>query len=81
MNIAMSQPVLEDGETHVVEFLFPLLPLLGVAFLDSLLSESLQLDVGLYNFSIHFALISSVHLGDGVLSISFMPLGVSANSR
>lgn len=81
MNIDLSQPVLEDGETHVVEFFFPLLPLLGVAFLDSLLSESLQLDVGLYNFSIHFALISSIHLGDGVLSISLMPLGVSANSR
>ena len=77
--LILSESVLKDGETEVVEFFFPLLPFLSVALLESLLSESLQFDVGLYNFSIHFALISAVHLSDGVLSVGFMPLGVSAN--
>ena len=75
-----SQSILKDGKTKAIKFLFPLFPFLGITFLKSLLSEGLQLNVGLQNFGIHFAFISGVHLGDGVLAISFMPFGVSANS-
>ena len=76
----ISESVLKDGKAETLQFRFPLSPGGSILFLQSLLSECFQLDVGLRQLGGDLTLVGTVHLANGIAIVSLMPFGVASDS-